>query len=402
MRVLLTAVSWPTSYFHLVPLGWALRAAGHDVRVAGHPDIGEAITGSGLTAAPVGGGYDYLAGLVEARRAVERALGRPPRPEDGLTLPPDTRRRLLELRLTPHVEAAEAMADELVELAEQWQPDLVVALPTALVAPLVAHRLKIPLVRHLWGPDPTRIAGFPGAGMDPERWPERLRALYSRYGAPVAADYGELTLDPTPAVLQVAGIPNRVAVRYLPYNGPAVVPNWLLDKPARPRVLVSWSSMNSLLDDGEGFAGRAILDALDGLDLDVVLTLPHDVDAASVGKLPPGVRLAPVAHLLVMPACDAVVHHGGTGTMLNAAVHGVPQVIVASELDQMFTAQQLAETGAGFGFRADDVDPGDLRAAVQEALSAPGVRTAASGLRDEMLAAPAPAEMVGRLADLAA
>jgi UDP:flavonoid glycosyltransferase YjiC (YdhE family) len=402
MKVLLTAVSWPTSYFHLVPLGWALRAAGHDVRVVGHPDITEAITGSGLTAAPVGGAYGYLAGLAEARRAVERTLGRPPRPEDGLTLPPDTRRRLLELRLEPHVAATEAMADEMVELAEDWGPDLVVALPTALAAPLVAHRLGIPLVRHLWGPDPTRLAGFPGAGMDPERWPERLRALYDRMGTPVAADYGELTLDPTPDAMQIAGVPNRIGVRYVPYNGPGVVPRWLLEKPGRRRVVVSWSTMNTLLDDGAGFAGRTIMDALAGLDLDVVLTLPRDVDAASVGELPPGVRLAQVAHLLVMPTCDAVIHHGGTGTMLNAAVHGVPQVIVAGELDQMFTAQQLAETGAGFGFRTDDVDPAELRAAVHDAIAVPAVRKAASGLRDEMLAAPAPADIVCRIAGLAA
>jgi UDP:flavonoid glycosyltransferase YjiC (YdhE family) len=88
--------------------------------------------------------------------------------------------------------------------------------------------------------------------------------------------------------------------------------------------------------------------------------------------------------------------------MLNAAVHGVPQVIVAGELDQMFTAQQLAETGAGFGFRTDDVDPAELRAAVHDAIAVPAVRKAASGLRDEMLAAPAPADIVCRIAGLAA
>jgi glycosyltransferase len=160
--------------------------------------------------------------------------------------------------------------------------------------------------------------------------------------------------------------------------------------------------MNTTLDDGHGFAGRTILDALAGLDLEVVLTLPHDADAAALDDLPPGVRLARVAHLLVMPTCDAVVHHGGAGTMLNAALNGVPQVIVAAELDQMFTAQQLAETGAGFGFRVDDVDAGRIRNAVQEVLTLPAVRKAASALRDEMLVAPAPAALVDRITDLAA
>ena len=54
MRVLLTTFAHNTHFYNLVPLAWALRTAGHEVRVASQPDLTEAITAAGLTAVPVG------------------------------------------------------------------------------------------------------------------------------------------------------------------------------------------------------------------------------------------------------------------------------------------------------------------------------------------------------------
>jgi UDP:flavonoid glycosyltransferase YjiC (YdhE family) len=53
----------------VVAVAWALRAAGHDVRVAAQPDLADAIVQAGLTAVPVGNALD-LAEL--SRRARQR------------------------------------------------------------------------------------------------------------------------------------------------------------------------------------------------------------------------------------------------------------------------------------------------------------------------------------------
>jgi UDP:flavonoid glycosyltransferase YjiC (YdhE family) len=217
----------------------------------------------------------------------------------------------------------------------------------------------------------------------------------------VAADYGVLTIDPTPASMQVGNVPHRAPVRFVPYNGTGVLPPWLLDKPERPRMLVSWSTMNTMVGGADGFFVHTILDALSELDVDVVVTIPRS-DLALLGEVPSGVRVAQVAHLLLTPTCDAIIHHGGSGTTLTAAVNAVPQLIIGAELDQIFAAQQLAGTGAGFGFKAEDTGVDDIRTAARAALSDPAVREAAQRLRDEMLAAPTPAELVGALEDLAA
>ena len=61
MRVLVVTWGWRSHLYPLVPLAWALRAAGHDVVVAGPPDLVDVITGAGLPAVPVGRLLDFAA-----------------------------------------------------------------------------------------------------------------------------------------------------------------------------------------------------------------------------------------------------------------------------------------------------------------------------------------------------
>ena len=54
MRVLFVANPEKAHLLAMVPLAWALRTAGHEVRVAGQPAFADLITQAGLTAVPVG------------------------------------------------------------------------------------------------------------------------------------------------------------------------------------------------------------------------------------------------------------------------------------------------------------------------------------------------------------
>ncbi|MGW1290379.1 activator-dependent family glycosyltransferase, partial [Streptomyces sp. NPDC002586] len=54
MRILFATFAVKTHLHPQIPIAWALRAAGHDVRVASQPDLAPDITGAGLTAVPVG------------------------------------------------------------------------------------------------------------------------------------------------------------------------------------------------------------------------------------------------------------------------------------------------------------------------------------------------------------
>lgn len=58
MRVLLTAPSSNGRLHNLVPMAWALRTAGHDVKIAGRPGFVDTITRTGMVAVAVGGDGD--------------------------------------------------------------------------------------------------------------------------------------------------------------------------------------------------------------------------------------------------------------------------------------------------------------------------------------------------------
>src|SRR5262245_47355088 len=58
MRVLFTTFAWPSHYFPMVPLAWALRAAGHDVRMTSQPELLPTMRDSGLLATAVGRDLD--------------------------------------------------------------------------------------------------------------------------------------------------------------------------------------------------------------------------------------------------------------------------------------------------------------------------------------------------------
>ncbi|MDL4815422.1 nucleotide disphospho-sugar-binding domain-containing protein [Actinomadura opuntiae] len=405
MHVLFTPFAQPNSFYGMVPLAWALRAAGHEVRVAAQPLIAGAVTASGLPFVPVGTGYGREQQMEEYRRNTRREdLKHAGTLDKFVALDPAEKKRINnEVVLPTHHRLAEAMAEELVPFARDWEPDLVVSDPLVIAGTLAAETVGAPLVRILWGPDLLMKMGFPGLGLAPEDWPDYLVALFEQYKAEMRADPAEFTLDPCPESMQSPGIAGRVAFRYIPYNGgPSTVPEWLRRPADRPRVCVSWSTVSAAQagQEAEEFAVPAIIDALAGLDVEPVVTVGA-ADRDLLGPVPEGVRVVSEMPLnLLLPSCDLIIHHGGGGTMLTAAYHGVPQITVPKIFDQAFCARQLAGTGAGVSLEPGEADRDSMKAAAASALAGGGQADAARRLRDEMLAQPAPAAMVAGLEGL--
>lgn len=300
--------------------------------------------------------------------------------------------------MTPLVRAATAMADDLVGLARAWRPDLVVADPLVLAAPLAAGACGATLVHHLWGPAMTRRMSLLGSGSG-MTWPVELRELYDRYDVAPRAEPAVASVDGCPASLQYRDIPQRVPMRYVPYNGSGRLPGWLVEPVGRPRICVTWGTLSYDTLGSEGFAVPRVLEALAGIDAEVVVTV-GETERAMLGDPPPGMRFVsnmPLSDLL--PGCAAVVHQGGAGTMLTAAAAGVPQVAVTVLPGHVLNGRRLADTGAGVVLDMTQADRARLTGAVATALS-DRTRTAAERLRAENLAQPTPAEVVGTLADL--
>ncbi|MFI6886148.1 nucleotide disphospho-sugar-binding domain-containing protein [Streptosporangium canum] len=376
MRILFTAWAWPSHLYAMVPVAWACRAAGHDVLVASQPELTDAISRTGLPGASVGRDVDAVATF---RDIVLPPPGRQP----GAGGP-----RVLGL-LTA---LAEAMVDDLVELGRNWRADLIVFEPTAFAGPLAAAALGIPAVRHLYGTDLMSVVG--------RFLPDALGPLSGKLGLDTVDPFGVATVDPCPARLQVPVGSRRLPVRYVPHNGPGMLPPEPPEPSGRPRVCVTWGTTLSRVDPGLFLAGQAVR-AISALEVDVVVAVTPG-QRALLGPLPPEVRVAESAPLhLLLPTCDAVVAHGGAGTLLTAVAYGLPQLLLPRLPDHVRHAGRLAEAGAGVVLAAPVEDPAAISDRLAELLATPAYRAAAEELRQEMRGRPSPAQVVRELELLA-
>jgi UDP:flavonoid glycosyltransferase YjiC (YdhE family) len=429
MKVLVVPWALSGHYFPMVPVAWALRAAGNEVRVATQPGAAEVVRKSGMTVAEVGKAYDFIADMRQmfassrsqlpmARAIIDADLrhrlgnGRV-QPPPGQHAPPQQAaaaaqsakelREMLYARVAPFVRAAVAMADDLVALAEAWRPDLVLADPFVMAAPLAASRADAVLVHHLWGPALQRQIGiFPGNGLPGNLWPADLVQVYEKYGVEPQPEHAAATIDPCPDRLQFPVIPNRIPVRYVPYNGSGDWPDWVLAPPSRPRVCVTWGTLTTLLVGEDSFKVPGIVTALADMGVEVVVTLTaaDRERLGTAGGPPAGVRVVTGLPLhLLLPSCDAIVHQGGGGTTLTAASFGVPQVIVAGAMDQLTCGVKLEGVGAGRCLGWADVGTSEFTDAVSTVLSDDTVRKSATALRDEIQSQPSPAAVAEELAE---
>ncbi|MDF6017377.1 nucleotide disphospho-sugar-binding domain-containing protein [Streptomyces sp. JH34] len=376
MRVLLTTAAWPSHYMFMVPLAWAFRAAGHEVRVAAQPHVVETVLKSGLTAVPVGPDVDFA--QLHRKFVAE-------------TDPAQYRSR--DAIITIFHRVAEMMAPDLVRFAESWKPDLVVRDPVAFAASVAAEVAGAPLVRHAWGPDVYAT--------DPGKWLahhvlERLGPTYELYGVRPPDSFDRLAVDPTPPSLRLDAPGPSLPLRYVPYNGPGVVPPWVLEAPSRPRVCVTWGTFTSTAtDQPDMFLVPTVLDALAGLDVEPVVAVTG-AERELLGDVGGRARIVQDLPIhTVLPSCSAVIHHGGATTVLSAARFGVPQLTMPHLFEQRLNSDLLEATGACVQLTAAHADAEAVGAAVTELLRQDAPYAAASrGLRDEIQAMPSPPETV--------
>ncbi|OLB76121.1 MAG: hypothetical protein AUI14_19620 [Actinobacteria bacterium 13_2_20CM_2_71_6] len=405
MRVLFTTFPWESHYFPIVPVQWATRAAGHEVRVATMAPLIDTVVRSGLPAVRVGpeledirklgGGKSHLDGLNPAGWPADW----PVHPERL-----DEQQRHFQEHLgVMQCTVAEAMLPDLIALGRKWRPDLIVSDAVTLAGPVAAAVLGVPNVRYQWGiPYLQRIEmKLDRSGPLPE-----YARLYERFGGELRTE-PDAWLDPCPPSLRYPSVTGVTQMRYVPYNGAGATPDWLLDPPPAPRVCLTWGGTTAkglgpaMLD-----SVRQVLDAVRGLDVEIVVAAGKLLRDMLGDELPDGVRLVSVPLDLLLPTCTAVVHHGGPGTTLTAASWGIPQLLITRIPQLTIVASRLAAAKAGRYLPQSEVPEGTdgaalIRDEVQSLLSDPSYRTAADALRAEIAEQPAPAAIVTELERLA-
>lgn len=418
MRVLFTIFPGAAHLYPVVPLARALLGAGHEVRIACHPEMTDAVTAAGLMAVEVGERVDVPA-LVQACASDPRL----DRVADALDIAPGdpgNRRNVIRYYMLAGFSlyhpaelpaGARTMTDDLVRFARAWQPDLVLWDPLSFAAPVAARACGAAHARVLWGLD---YFGWMRSSVNRRRWAqgadllaEAAQPMLRRHGQEFTEEalLGQWSIDLMPARMRLTEEVRYLPVRRVPYTGAAPVPDWLHGPAERPRVVLTLGvSTRKMFAEEAGFPISELLEMVDGQDLELVATLDRD-QLASVRRIPDNVRTVDYLPLdLLLPTTSAIVHHGSVGTFGVAAAHRVPQLITPVEGgDGVVVAGYLQERGAGLSTGTGGFTAQELQKLLTRLLQEASFRAGADALYTDALATPSPNDVVPvleRLTDL--
>lgn len=444
MRILVVAGGTEDRVFPLIPMAQTAHLLGHEVFMAGPENLMDTISAAGVPAISV------------TRRSMARSL----RDSEGHLIPVPTdphERNIFDGRRFGRY--ASWCMEGLLELADQWRPDLVVGGALAFAAPLTAARRDVPYVKHavdVGGPRTVDLA----ATAELARWLD-LMGLQEM-------PEPDLFIDLCPPALRGPSAQPAQLQRHIPYTAKESVETWMYAKGRRPRVLISGgetgSGSHSGSHSGFGFGfgfgcgseetGRperaglpdtAALAELIELSADhgieLLLDLPAAAHADATRAAFPAllradhVRVGRIPLDVVAPTCDVVVHQAHGDLVLGGMAHGLPQILIPYEPYCADSADRLAAYGAaevlspnpgphqsrspsqGKGQgpsrrprpssnpnpspRPSD-RPADVLRAVQNVLDTDSYTDRARTLAQEMATLPLPARVIGALEDLVA
>ncbi|MDQ4500773.1 glycosyltransferase [Sinomonas sp. ASV322] len=378
-RVALASAPAYGHLYPLMPLAYALQRAGADVHVA--------------VGTPFHGRLDFPTRVGFPEEATLDAIT-----AEVMSTFPEVRDNFRE-RWVPSFFGNVIARQALPTLREQWateSPDLVIYETMFPAAKLVADELGARAITFgitQWSPF---LGSLPAVALAADQGDERKP--WEVAGTSMGFD-GAGYIDPFPASFQTLAEStpeSRIPVRTTAWSEPAPETDPSLMAPpadGRPRVFVTLGTVSFGAVDA---LRTAVLGAA-STGAEVIVACGPAGDPAALGDVPDNVRLhrfVPQAALL--PTLDAIVHHGGSGTMLAAVEHGVPQLIVPQGADQFFNAEAVERAGVGLSGAAGlDVD--GVAESVARLLDDGEHRAAARRLAGEVAATPSPDDVARRL-----
>jgi UDP:flavonoid glycosyltransferase YjiC (YdhE family) len=388
MRILFTTAQFSGHLHPLVPVARAAVAAGHDVAFACAASFVPTVERVGFRAFRAG--FDH-----RGRSTPELFPGFLKVPGDQVWLwtPPRI-----------HVDVyAVAMVPDLLTIAREWCPDLIVRDSAEYGGCVAAEALGLPHATIRTGSTPSRY------GLR-HIFAESLARLRELNGLPPDPDmqmpFRYLHLAPEPPRFRLAGEPVAPTAHPLrPVNfeaGDEELPTWVTDLPARPTIYATLGTEASRSPVARTLF-PAMLAALRDEPVNVILTVGRDNDPAGFGPQPENVHIARfIPQSALLPDCDLVLHQGGFSTVTGTLNAGLPMVVIPIFADQPYNAACCDALGVGVVIEPGERSAEAIRAAVRAVMDSPSYRQKAERMRDEMAALPGPEYAVALLERLAA
>ena len=368
MKIFIATVGTRGDVQPYVALSQGLKQAGHEVMICAPATFQPLIEAHG-------GRYGYMNSdmlkLIDTdhgRNALDQSSGRWAQLQSYLAL----------ARQVKPMQAQ--MAREVGQAAAEFQPDLVIAHPKAMVGPHLAEKYNTPFVMSLPLPLLTPTAEFPalifpklplGGGYNRATYRLSLKLAWMQYRDTINQwRVNDLGLPPAPKEFQemrYRGQPTPTLYAYSehliprPADWPATTiatGYWFLDEqsqwqpPAQleaflaagpPPVYIGFGSMAS--KDAAGKA-QVALDALRRTGQRGILATGWG--GMALAQLPAEVFVLESApHDWLFERVAAVVHHGGAGTTAAGLRAGRPTIICPFMADQPFWGERVAALGVG-------------------------------------------------------
>jgi UDP:flavonoid glycosyltransferase YjiC (YdhE family) len=371
-RILFCSTGGDGHLLPLLPLAEAFAARGDDVVVAAPENHRERIGHLRLRFEQVGPTLAELKPSLDAHRATMERLPFADRRPAAFT------GRFAEIEAPQRVEGLRAVV-------EAWRPELVVHEPADLAAPIAAAAAGVATVNHAFGrpiPDAAlrRAAAaiaplWLAAGVEPDAFAGAYRGAY---------------VDVCPPSLR-ADLP-RTPARTYPLR-PAEADDDGATR-SRPRI---YSTLGTVFNDVGTF--RLLLDAFDGAECDVVMTIGRNLSPDELEPIPPNVTVAQyIPQAEILRSCEAVVAHAGSGSVLASLAHGRPLVLLPRGADQFENATVCSEIGVAVTIQPTDLSADRVRDALQQVLTDAAFAGAARSVAAEIVAMPPAASVAENLA----
>ncbi|GAB3433033.1 glycosyltransferase [Flindersiella endophytica] len=381
-KILFTSLPAYGHVFPMLPLASAARAAGHEVAFATGPDLAGPLKQRGFQVWPAGPSLADSWAVFHARYTKAELAALPP-----------TEARAAAIAVVLGESSAQRAVD-IVPHARAWQPDVIVRDPCEFAGAAAAMLCS-----------GVRDVVHATTALSPPSVREPFAAAANQVGSAWGiADLGERMfgaayLDICPPALQPEG--NR---------------SWPQATPLRPHPIGVGPGEGLPSADGFDWSGTvyltlgtffnkapavraAALAGLSELDVNVVVTIGPDADPSELAPLPSNVLVARfIPQELVLPGSRLVVSHGGSGTMLGAFGHGLPQLMLPQGADNFLNAEAAQRAGAALSLPPGEVSAAAIAAAASRLLTEPEFTAAAQRVQTEIATMPTAAEVLAGIA----
>lgn len=377
MKILFAFIGGNGHFQPLVPIAYAVKSAGHSVVIACSHSMLPIVEATGFACLPLGN-------APQTTSKVERIDLRPLNIE----------REEYDLRENFARRGAQARVPNMIEACTTWQPDLIVCDEVDFGSMIAAEYLGIPHA--------TVVVIAAGSFIRPEVVTEPLEELRAEYGLLPDPDLTMLSrylmLVPIPLSYRDSAFPLPATAHLLqPFtrldNAPALpIHNY---DPSRPTI---YFTLGTVFNTESGDLFSRVIVGLHEIKANVIVTVGKHINPAEFGAQPDHIHITQyIPQLTVLPHCELIISHGGSGTVIASLAHGLPMVLIPMGADQLHNASRCKTLGVGEVLDALNVTSYDIHETVSAMLTTPSYRKSAHKLKEEINTLPAPAYAVSLL-----